>query len=186
MRKLRYVFYHLKALFKRRSTWVLIASIVFLCLVLSGVNTPDVRNTSLGVVTFESEYADQIVNDINTSDGAYRVYLYQNETELNKDLLSGKIECGFVFSKDFDKKAGRGKTKDLIKYIYSPHTTKGMIAKETVFASFLKVYSEYILQDAYDGIYGEYNEDTMEYLLQKNAEYQDSQNIFTVDFRNDI
>lgn len=186
MIKFKYLFYHTKALLKKRSTWALLISIVLFVMIILGINTPDALNTRLGIITNDSTYAKKIIANIKNGDGVYEIIEYDNQDALKEDVLSGKIECGFIFSDKFDKKAREGRMKDTIEYIFSPYTTKGLVAKETLYASFLKYYSEVILMDNYEKIYGEYDEEKADYLLKQNSEYQDSQDIFTVDFHNDI
>lgn len=184
--KARYLFYHTKALLKRRSTWALIVSIAFFIAVILGINVPDVENTKVGIFTNGGTYAKKIANNIEEKSSIYEIVEYEDADKLSDDVLSGKLECGFVFSKDFDKKAESGRFKETVSYICSPYTTKGLVAKETLYSSFLKFYSETILEENYEKIYGEKDKEAMEYLLKRNMEYQDSQDIFTVDFRNDI
>ena len=105
---------------------------------------------------------------------------------MEKDIISGRCECGFVFNEEFDKLVQKGKLKESIEYVCGIYTTKGEVAKESLYAQFLKIYSERILSDEYENIYGEQNEENLKELLNKNAYYLDSSDIFTVDFHYEV
>lgn len=186
MMKFRYVFYHVKALLKKRETWVLIATIIFLIFVYNGITLPSSDNTSIGVVLSDSSRASSIASIMENKTSLYTISEYKDIDSLKTDVLSGKIECGFIFSDDFDKLMERGKLKDTVKYIYSPYTTKGIAIKETVSSAILEEYSDEILKKQYSKMFGsqdpELKSEILSKLYEQNHYYLDGNDIFEVDF----
>ena len=131
---------------------------------------------------FRWQFGEKIVDKLDTKDRIFNVKIYEDVDELKSDILSGKTECGFIFADDFDEMVEKRKLKKTVTYISSIYTTKGEIAKETVYGAFLDNYSEYILEDEYEKIFGEKNDEVMSELLELNALYKESSSIFTVDF----
>ena len=179
---IRRLFLRIKASLKKRSTIVVILSIIFLIAVAKSVTVPSLDNTVMGIVLNGSEEGEKIVDKLDTKDRIFNVKIYEDVDELKSDILSGKTECGFIFADDFDDMVEKRKLKKTVTYISSIYTTKGEIAKETVYGAFLDNYSEYILEDEYEKIFGEKNDEVMSELLELNALYKESSSIFTVDF----
>lgn len=182
--KFRVIFYNIKATLKRRSTIVLILSILFLVLVINGISLPFENNVNVGIMDNNSNYAKACISNM---DSMYSFITYEDIDKLNKDIVSGKIECGFIFDTDFDKRVEKRALKNTIEYIYSPYTTKGLAIKESIFSSFLKLYSESIISDSFDEIFVEFEDENMkksayEELINKNNYYLNSNDIFAVDF----
>lgn len=185
---MRYIYYHLKASLKKRSTWIVIFSFIFLVLVYRGVHIPDSLNVSVGVVLNDSKKARDCFSNINS---IYSFVEYDNEDALIKDVLDGSLECGFVFDEEFDELVDRRRIKSAVEYVYSPYTTKGLSIKETVYSAFLKDYSIDILLDSYDEIFtgavaGENDTLAKDMLSAQNAYYLEGNNIFAVDFNSEF
>lgn len=185
MMKLRYIFYHLKALLKKRQTWAVIITLAFLAFVYSGITFPSIDNTFIGVVTAGSERAEEMVNSLEERDSLYKVKAYESSEELKKDILNGTLECGFIFDGNFDNMLERGKSKHLIEYVYSPYTTKGLAAKETVFSAFMENYSNEIIMAEYNKIFGSADDETKEEIIESikksNEYYKNSDAIFDIE-----
>ena len=185
--KLRYIYYHLKALLKRREPWVLIFAVVLLIFVFKGITLPSADNTKVGIVTNGSERAKRVAELMDEDSTIYSVCEYETEEELLTDVRKGALECGFIFDDDFDKLVSHERMKESIQYIYSPYTTKGLVAKESLYSAFLKDYSDDILLSEYRSIFGS-NDDSLkeeieDMLIERNAYYLDGNDIFEVDFK---
>lgn len=185
---LRVPYYHLKASLKKRSTWMVIISLLFLILIFKGISLPDNNNVTVGVVLNENAESQKIMDNINS---IYNFSIYDEADSLRQDVKNGTLECGFIFDKSFDEKVKKGRLKNLVEYIYSPYTTKGAVIKETIYSAFLKGYSDLILSDSVVDVFGsDYDKETMEQieksLHDKNAYYIDSNDIFTVDFNSNF
>ncbi len=187
MIKMRFLYYHLKAFLKHREPWVLLGTIVLLIFVFKDIKFPSVDNTRIGVVTYDSYRAVAVTDRLKEKSGVYEVTLYDDPELLKKDVQRGELECGFIFNEEFDSKADRGRLNGSIEYVSSPYTTKGLVAKEALFASFLQNYSNDILEREYPKMFGNQDEslkeEIMELLSDRNAYYINSNDIFEVDFR---
>ena len=79
----------------------------------------------------------------------------------------------------------RGKSKHLIEYVYSPYTTKGLAAKETVFSAFMENYSNEIIMAEYNKIFGSADDETKEEIIESikksNEYYKNSDAIFDIE-----
>ena len=178
--KLRYIFYHTKALLKKRQTWAVIVTLIFLAFVYSGITFPSIENTYIGVVTYGSKQADEMIDILSKRSALYEIKIYEDDDELKKDILNGTLECGFVFDENFDKFVDKGKLKNTIEYIYSPYTTKGLAAKETIFSAFLDTYSNKIWLKEYPKIFGSFDEDQKKEIIEsmeKSNEYYKGSNV---------
>ncbi|MCR4850675.1 MAG: hypothetical protein K5870_05380 [Lachnospiraceae bacterium] len=187
MKTVRFLYYHLKAILKHREPWILMATAVVLVFVFKDITFPSVDNTRVGVVTYDSYRADAVAEGLKSRSGVYQVTVYDDPYSLRRDVQKGELECGFIFDEEFDQKADRGRLNGSIEYVYSPYTTKGLVAKEALFASFLQNYSNDILAKNYSKMFGNQDEslkgEIMELLSDRNAYYIDSNDIFEVDFR---
>ncbi len=187
MKTVRFLYYHLKAILKHREPWILMATVVLLVFVFKDITFPSVDNTRVGVVTYDSYRADAVAGGLKSRSGVYQVTVYDDPYSLRRDVQKGELECGFIFDEEFDQKADRGRLNGSIEYVYSPYTTKGLVAKEALFASFLQNYSNDILAKNYSKMFGNQDEslkgEIMELLSDRNAYYIDSNDIFEVDFR---
>ena len=187
MKKMRFLYYHLKAFLKHREPWVLLGTIVLLIFVFKDITFPNVDNTRVGVVIYDSYRANAVTDGLKEKSGVYEVTLYEDPESLKRDVQSGELECGFIFDEDFDTRADKGRLNGTIEYVYSPYTTKGLVAKEALFASFLQNYSNDILKKDYPKMFGNQDEslkeEIMELLSDRNAYYINSNDIFEVDFR---
>lgn len=185
MMKFRYIYYHLKALLKRRSTWAVVVTVVFLVFVYWGITFPSIDNTFIGVVTADSERACSIIESIEGRSSLYGIKRYDSADELKNDVMSGKLECGFVFDDNFDRMVDKGKLKNLIEYVHSPYTTKGLAAKETVFSAFLENYSNDVIQKEYGKIFGSFDDETKDDITksikESNEYYLEGNEIFDIE-----
>lgn len=189
MRKIRFLYYKAKAMLKHREPWILLCTVVLLVFVFKNITLPRVDNTRIGVVTYDSNRAFDITEKLKDSDSIYEIVRYDSPESLQKDVAKGNLECGFVFDEEFDRLADKGRINGSVEYVYSPYTTKGLVAKEALFASFLQNYSNDILEKNYSKMFGNQDdslrEEIMELLRDRNACYIDSNEIFHVDYRQD-
>ena len=184
----KYIYYHLKASFKKRSTYVVILSLALFILVIMGIKLPNSDNVTVGVIKNESQIADKCFDNM---DSMYSFIEYENINSLENDIITGTIECGFIFSSNFDRDFSKGRLKNSIDYIYSPYTTKGLAIKESIFSSLLTLYSNNILLSSFDEIFIDFEDEktkekAKDELIEKNAYYLSSNDIFAVDFNTEF
>lgn len=173
----------IKAVMKRPSTWAILISVMLLALVLNSISLPEGENVKVGIVTKESRMAQKIFRDLEST---YSFIIYEDEEAMEKDVSTGKLECGFVFDEDFDHNVEKGRTKNQIDLVVSNYSTRASAVMETVYAAFLENYSEVLLREDFEknfeGAVSD-NEEALEYMLKQNRFYLEGNGIFTIDFK---
>lgn len=134
---------------RRKSLWLQLLFLVFVLVFVGSIKRPDVESTTMGIycgTDLESyghdDYDARVVQCLLQSGSLFDFVIYDDKEEMERDVLDGSIECAFAFSKDFNQRFCSKKLNHLIEYIYTPLTTKGYAARETVFSSVLAVYGE--------------------------------------------
>lgn len=170
-----------KEYWKRPSTWIQVLGMVFLLLILSSLQLPDGGNLQVGILGAEGKYGKRILEQLLTTESIFDFRQYEEEEVLKRDILSGKLECGFLFHQDFDEGVEKGDLKRRITFISTPLSVKGRVAKETVYARFFEVYSERMLKQEEDNIFiGEDALRTGE-LIRLKEYYADSDAVFQLE-----
>lgn len=94
--------------------------------------------------------------------------------EMIEQVLSGAIDSGFVISETADKIK--------VECIFSPVSTKGMLAKQTLIGIFYKKDSLSILKEADTILYTASDANRLKQVLEKNESYQNSDAVFDVSY----
>ena len=125
--------------------------IALLCLlflyIFDQVVFPSVSQQKYGVVTAEAECEDQLMAILKAQDGVYQVVNYPDRATLEKEVIAGHVDCGFVLDGRIDKVMDLNHMDGLADYISSTATLKGTVLQEKVFAAILQVVSARILED---------------------------------------
>lgn len=161
----------LKAWMKRRASWLLTIGMCAMILIISQIHLPSADNTQIGICTSGDAYGQKILHILGEMDSVFGFQEYQNEDALLADVESGVLDCGFVFSKDFEKKVYEEQFEQSITYVCTPLTTKGAVAKETVYTAFLQLYGMFILEESELEIYKEKDADITRELLDRYQHY---------------
>lgn len=179
----RYVTWYilqLKAWCRKKTCWLQIAGMCLLLAIVMSIAIPAQNNCFVGICNIQGHDAEKMVNILEDSDSIFEFRRYTDEAEMRQDILSGKIECGFSFSEDFQEKLGTLDVENCLSYIETSFSTKGKVARETVYTAFLQILGEQILKESLDDIYGSYDEELLKELLAKNQEYLDSDQVFQI------
>lgn len=172
----------IKSWVKRKSSWLQLVGMVLVILLVAGIQMPDVNNTVIGLCNRDGAFAKDVVKKLQDSESVFQFETYDDEIKLQEAVVSGKLESGFVFEQGLEKNLEHGKKKKLITFITTPLTTKGAVAKETVFAAFLERYSEAVLLEQEKTVFGKESEEISEALLERNQEYLGSDELFQIKF----
>ena len=168
----------------KKSSLILIAGMLLLLWIIAGIRIPDSSNVKVGLYNADGQFAESIKEKLLDSDGVFEFESFSDEEMLKDAVTGGKIECGFIFERGMEKKLNRadGRHRDLIAYVATPLTTKGSVAKETVYAAFLEKYSEKLLLREQEAVFGEENQEVSGLLLEKNAGFLEGDQIFDMNF----
>ncbi|MBO5460611.1 MAG: hypothetical protein J5983_02285 [Ruminococcus sp.] len=159
----------LKAWLKRKTSWLLLAGICMIILLVSQIHLPSANNINVGIASSNDEYGQKMMEALKEMDSIFTFVEYDNAKKLTKDVEAGRLECGFILEEDFQERIQKDDLKDIVTYVCTPQTTKGEVVKETVYAAFLQVYGEEILIDNEETVFGRKNEAITSMLLE---EYQ--------------
>ncbi len=171
----------LKAWLKRKISWLQVLGMILLVLLTAHIHLPDAENTRVGICGAADETADNVLESLRSGDSIFAFIEYSDEEAMRQDLVSGRIECGFLFSEDFQERVWEDRLKDSITYICTPFSAKGLVAQETVYAAFFESYSKKILIGSEEEMYGRTSESLTEALLEKRDGYLYDSEMFRMD-----
>lgn len=171
-----------KSWIKRKSSWLQLAGMLLVVVLVGQIKIPDINNTVIGLCNQDGAFAQDVIQILQTQDSVFRFQVYEDSQKMQQAVIRGELEGGFVFEKGLEKDLQKGKKKKLITAITTPLTTKGAVAKETVFAAFFQRYSKDILLEQEKTVFGREDAEISEALLKKNQEYLKSDEIFRLDF----
>lgn len=90
------------------------------------------------------------VNSINLlirTNGLVSFAIYDDPSLMTEDIITGKLDCGYIFSNDFTKKLDDGQ-KNIIQVIKGNDAgLVSALSNELVFSALFKVYGKNIIQD---------------------------------------
>lgn len=137
----------LKSQIRQWETWVICACMVATLLLAGLVRNPEKNNLEAAVYVRQN---DKISMDMQSmllkADSLFTFYEENSEEELKADVQNGNCICGFIIENDFAKKVKNGEQKGCITYICNQETVRGRVARETVYARFYELFSEYIVR----------------------------------------
>lgn len=171
----------LKAWIRRKTSWLQILGMILLVLLTARIHLPDADNTRVGVCGVADEYADNVLESLQSGDSIFEFVEYTEEEDMRRDMISGRLECGFLFSEDFQERVQADQLKNSVTYICTPFSAKGMVAQETFYAAFFESYSEQVLIGSEEEMYGRSSEKLTETLLEKRSGYLLDSQMFHMD-----
>ena len=172
----------IKSWMKRKSSWLQLAGLLLVVALVGQVKIPDINNTVIGLCNEDGAFVQEVIESLQTGESVFQFQVYSDSEEMQQAVIRGELEGGFIFEKGLEKDLQKGKRKKLITVITTPLTTKGAVAKETVFAAFFERYSQDILLEQEETVFGREDAEVSEALLKKNQEYLKSDEIFRLDF----
>lgn len=165
LRQLRKPLYYLQLV-------VMIIAII----VIGSISIPDKNNLCVGIM-FENEKAEENYGEVFEKDTSAKIKIYDDEEMVKKDISSQKTDCGFVVPEQIDD-------DEQIKYYYSPFSRAGELQKEETFSSIYEILSQEIIIQADEEIYGDSDEERLNYWLTKNEELINYEQIISIDYEN--
>lgn len=169
---------NLKKYIKKRSTWIPLAALLLLMVLLNSIRMPKADNLNVGIVTNDSVYAKAVIEQINQGNSCFCLQEYTDEQVVMEDVKKGTLECAFVLDPHFDDQLKKGTIRRSIMYYSSPFSTKGEVAKETLFAALLEYYSETVLKQSEKDLFSEEDSDRMQVILEQNERFKKSEDLF--------
>ncbi len=174
----------LKAWCRTKICWMQVIGMLFVVYVIMHITLPSQDNIQVGICNSTDGYAAEISELLLQEESVFIFTEYADEGSLREDIADGTIECGFVFSDDFEQRFSGADIEGCVKYMETPFTTKGKIARETFFASFFRVYGRILLQEEVPNIFQNKQQKMREMMLEKNREYREGDKVFSVETEN--
>lgn len=162
----------------KRSTYLTAAGMLLLVLVVAGISIPSAQNMRTGVDCNDSEIANQMLDCLKERREDFDFIIYEDEDELIKAVIGGDVDCGFVFSEDFDEMCEAGNTEEGISYYATSFSTKGEVLKESLCAAYLERYSPYLLRELEEDIFQQQDAERMENIISSYQLYLEGNDIF--------
>lgn len=175
----------------RPSFYLLMAGICFLLYLTENIIIPGAGNTQVGIYAEDSTYGAKVKENLLAQTDGLEFVEVSSEEELVQDVYRGIYDCGFVLTADLDEALESRDLTESITYIYATSTTKGFVAKESVYAVLFQYLSEEILiEKVEDGsLFEDTGEDSsgeaVETVLEYNRNYLNSDEVFQVEFAGD-
>ena len=171
----------LKKNLKKKTVYIQSVVLVSLLIFIQFIHIPDKGNIQIGVCLNDSSIAEDIYDDLEEQTETYDFKIYKNREQLEKAVASGKVECGFFFTEDFDDDFEDGKIKDSVEFFVTPMSAKAELIRENFYISFLKQYSEVLLLQSEEELYEENSADRTAKILSQNEQYLDGDELFELD-----
>lgn len=171
-----------KAHMGKKSTWVLLAvSLVFFFL-LKGMTIPA---TDVNVVLLYSDdagaYGNQIVEDLENCESVFDFVKVDTKEQLMQGVYKGTALCGFLFPFDFSKSMNQGVQEETVTYVCAAPTSKGNIAKETVYRNMFYTYSDCLLAEHAEQLAEDNADSFLTDVQARNQEYLESDELFRIE-----
>ena len=173
----------LKKNLKKKTVYIQSMVLIVLLLLLQLIHIPNSDNTKIGVCLNDNDVAKIIYDNLSGQTDTYDFVEYKNRELLEKAVTSGKVECGFYFTDDFDDRFENGKIKDIVEFWVTPMSAKADLIRENFYISFLKQYSEVLLLQSEEELYGENSAERTNDILSLNQQYLDGDELFELDIR---
>ena len=142
--------------------------------IIGSISFPDKDELCIGIM-YENNEAKEEYDEIIRSKESAEVIIYDDEELLKSHISSQRVDCGFVIPEQVDE-------TNQIKYFYSPFTRMGELEKENIFSAVYELMSKNILIMADEQIYGDTDEERLNYLLTKNEELLNYEQVVTIDY----
>ncbi len=176
----RWYILSLKAQLKRAEGYFAILLMIFVTLVFSHLQLPQKNNTAVGIYCEDQALAMELLTILETQNSIYQFTLETSEIQLKQKVLSSELECGFKLEADYKESFAKGNQREVVTYYCSGLTSKGEVAKETVYLALFKVQSASFIKANMDKIYKAPSEEVYETISNYENSYLNGTELFSV------
>lgn len=169
---------------KKPSFYLFLAGVIFLLYLVQNMILPHAENTCIGLFAEDGIYAQKTKEALLKKESGLTFCAVSTEEELKRAVYRGEYDCGFILPEDLDDAMAEEQLKDSVTYVYSTATTKGSVAKESVYAVLFRYLSAGILKEQAENgeLFAEQSTGAAEAVLAANEYYLGGDEIFTVNF----
>ena len=97
-------FLQLKAWLKRGTSLLLLVSMLFVVWFAGQISMPQSDNVTVGIVETDGAHGKEVLQHLTQRESLFSFVMYDSKEALQEDVIAGKLECGFYFSNNFEKK----------------------------------------------------------------------------------
>ena len=141
---------------------------------------PQSDNVTVGIVETDGAHGKEVLQHLTQRESLFSFVMYDSKEALQEDVIAGKLECGFYFSNNFEKKFEHEKLKNSVSYLCTPLTTKGEVARETFYAALFEVYGAQMLSARTEQLFGDDAKAACDVLLANYEKYLKGNEVFQV------
>ena len=131
---------------KKPSFYLFLVGVLFLLYLVQNMILPSAKNTRIGIFAENGIYAEKTKEALLHQEGGLAFVEVSGEEELKNAVYRGEYDCGFVLPQSLDEAMADRDLTDSVTYIYSTASTKGMVAKESVYAVLFRFLSSELLK----------------------------------------
>lgn len=142
-----------KAQLKRVETYAAVIAIAVLAFVVKAIQIPSADNLKVGIFCESPAQAVELIHVLKTEDSIYDFVLTNSLSELKDSVKRGEFECGFSLHADYKETFEKNRQDDICDYYCGSFTTKGEVAKETIYIALMKIRSAIYLDMSLSEIY---------------------------------
>ncbi len=126
---------------KRVSTIFILTALLLLTIGLRIISTDITASLDVGFY-IDSDENNMIMLDIKeglkSHEGLLNFVCYNSKEQLQSDVASGVLQCGYSFSDDFSKKITSGNTKNLVELIETPNNITSILSNLVILATVME------------------------------------------------
>lgn len=169
---------------RKPSFYLFLVGVVFLLYLVQNMILPHIENTRIGLFAEDGIYAQKTKEALLKKESGLTFCAASAEDELKRAVYRGEYDCGFILPKELDEAMAEEQLKDSVTYVYSTATTKGSVAKESVYAVLFRYLSAEILKEQAENgdLFAGQSTGAAEAVLAANEYYLGGDEIFTVNF----
>ncbi len=78
---------------------------------------PQSDNVTVGIVETDGAHGKEVLEHLTQRESLFSFVMYDSKEALQEDVIAGKLECGFYFSNNFEKKFEHEKLKNSVSYL---------------------------------------------------------------------
>lgn len=124
--------------------------------------------TTIGVCMPKQEIYKEIAQNLSSKETVFRIEKYENSNMLERAVLKGSVDCGFVFPEDLEARLSADMWQSMIVCYESSHSKLAELVKEQISAVIFEVYSngqfeQYEKQQGIKSMNDQYAKDAMNY-----------------------
>lgn len=162
----RYLIWYLlqlKVYLKKIGYWLEVGVIALVFFTIRFMSIPESDNIKIGYYSKGYEFV--------TKESEFEFVEYLTEEKLLEDVLSQRLDCGFVFGKN---------NKEKIICLTTPLSTKDDIAKETIYSVLFREYGNDVIVENITDLYPEEADDMAAKIIEKNNEVLSSDELLNI------